>query len=42
MQIGWLILKWIGMGCLIVLAAIVLVILIGCLVAVIKSVTGKK
>ena len=37
-----LILKILGMGCLIVVALIVLIILIACMVAVVKSLIEKK
>jgi len=42
MQIMWAILKVIGAGCLIVLAAIVLMILVACFVAIFRALTEKK
>lgn len=42
MQVFWMILKLLGMSCMIVLAALVLVILIACLAAVVKSLVEKK
>lgn len=42
MEIMWMILRMLGMGCLIVVAAIVLIILIACMVAVVKSLIEKK
>ncbi len=38
----WMILKLMGIGCLIVLAALALMILIACFVAVAKSLREKK
>lgn len=38
----WLILKFLGMGCLVVLAAMALMILIACFFAVLRSLTEKK
>lgn len=42
MEIMWTILKMIGDGCLIVLAALVLMILIALFIAVAKALTEKK
>lgn len=42
MEIMWTILKMIGAGCLIVLAAIVLMVLVACFVAVFRALTEKK
>lgn len=42
MEMMMLILKMLGMGCLIVLAAIAMIILIACLAAVVKSLVSKK
>ena len=42
MEIMWTILKMIGAGCLIVLAALVLMIMIALIIAVAKALTEKK
>ena len=42
MEIMWAILKMIGAGCLIVLAAIVLMVLVACFAAVFKALTKKN
>lgn len=42
MEIMWAILKMIGAGCLIVLAAIVPMVLVACFVAIFRALTEKK
>ena len=42
MEIMWVILKMIGAGCLIVLAAMALMVLVACFVAVFKALTKKN
>lgn len=42
MEGAWILLKFLGVCCLIVLAALVLMILVACFVAVWKAITEKK